>query len=306
MKLLVAIVGPTAVGKTEIGVTLAAFLQTDVISADSRQVFRELNIGTSKPSSNQLATVRHHLVNSHSILDSFDVAEFERESLKALSGIYQQHDVALLVGGSGLYIKVLCHGIDDIPKAAASIRGQLILQLESEGLASLQAELRKNDPLYYEVVDRNNPQRVIRALEVQRSSGKPFSGFLSGTRVKRPFEIMKIGLKMDRKDLNRRIAQWVEDMVNRGLFDEVANLSEYRHLNALQTVGYTEVFGFLDGKYGREEAIRVLKRNTRRYAKRQLTWFKKDSEVKWFHPEDLERIKNYVTEGNERLMGKYA
>lgn len=297
MKHLVAILGPTAVGKTEVGVLLAKFLQTEVISGDSRQVFRELNIGTAKPNSDQLAAVRHHLVNTHSIVEPFDAAEFEKEALKALSGIYKDHDVAVLVGGSGLYIKALCDGIDDVPRVAASIREDLKLQMQAEGLQSLQAELKQNDPSYYQVVDRNNPQRVIRALEVIRSTGKPFSYFLSGTRVKRDFETIKIGLEMDHKELYQRIDRRVEYMVSQGLFEEVFHLSDYRHLNALQTVGYKEVFDFFDGKYGKEEAVRLLKRNTRRYAKRQLTWFKKDSEVEWFHPEDLQGIQNYVRGG---------
>lgn len=294
MKQLVAIVGPTAVGKTEVAVILAKLLQTEVISGDSRQVFRELKIGTSKPNSDQLAVVKHHLVNTHSIFESFDAAAFEKEGLKALSGIYRHHDIAVLAGGSGLYIKALCDGIDDIPKVAASMRRELVLQREAEGLESLQAELKKNDPSYYEIVDRNNPQRVIRALEVIRSTGRPFSDFLSGSRVKRDFETIKIGLELERKELYMRIDSRVDEMVTGGLFDEAINLSEYRHLNALQTVGYTEIFDFFDGKYGKEEAVRLVKRNTRRYARRQLSWFKKDLEVEWFHPAGLPAMEEYI------------
>ncbi len=294
MNYLIAIVGPTAVGKTELAVQLAKRMQTEVISGDSRQVFRELSIGTAKPNSKQLASVRHHLVDSHTILDAFDAAEFEREGLKALKKIFRDHQVAVLVGGSGLYIKVLCEGIDEIPPVPETLGEQLALQYQTEGLYNLKEELRQNDPLYYEVVDRNNPHRVLRALEVLRATGKPFSTFLSGKSTKRDFETVKIGLEMTREELYERIDNRVENMVARGLFDEVQSLLEYRHLNALQTVGYQEVFDFFDGRYVQEEAIRLVKRNTRRYAKRQITWFKRDSEVKWFHAGNSAEIENYV------------
>ncbi len=289
-KTLIVVAGPTAVGKTALGVALAKHLNTEVISADSRQLYREMAIGTAKPTTEEMDGVRHHLVDSHSIHDTFTTGDFERESLQILERIFTKNNYAIVVGGTGMFINALCNGIDDIPSADEALRQQLNDRLGKEGLEVLVQQLKQLDPLYYEQVDRKNPQRVIRALEVSLQTGQPYSSFRTAPKVERPFNIIKIGLESEREALYSRIDQRMDKMLQGGLLQEAQALYPYKNLNALQTVGYSEIYGYLDGAYDWEEAVRLLKRNSRRYAKRQLTWFKRDQEIKWFEPGQMEAI----------------
>ena len=252
-------------------------------------------MGTAKPSSHQLATIKHHLVNSHSVKDSFDAATFEEAALKILARIFKDQNTAVMAGGSGLYIRAVCEGIDPHSKVGSFNQKRANFPMAKErdlkGFWKSSRRMIRNTSL---LVDLKNPQRVIRAIEVFRTTGRPFSEFRSGRRATRDFRTLKMGLDLGRDELFQRIDTRIDQMVNVGLFEEVRNLRDFRHLNALQTVGYKEVFDFFDGKYDQDEAIDLLKRNTRRYAKRQLTWFKKDPEVNWFPAQDSKRIKNYV------------
>jgi tRNA dimethylallyltransferase len=283
---LIVLVGPTAVGKTGMAIRLAKHFNTEVISADSRQVFREMEIGTAKPEKEELGTVPHHFVNSRSIAEGYDAGTYSLEARKVIDGIFERNAFAVLCGGSGLYIKAVLEGFDDYPPIPAQFRQDLISEFDKRGLAWLRQELSAKDPDYFEFVDRNNPQRMMRALEVIRFTGKPFSGFQKKEQKVLPFEASKIGLTLEREILYQRIDSRMDAMIAKGLFAEAESLFPRRHLSALQTVGYQEIFDFLEGKYDRDEAVRLLKRNSRHYAKRQLTWFRKDKEIQWFHPED--------------------
>ncbi len=281
---LISIVGPTAVGKTAFGIELARHLNTEIVSADSRQFYSEMEIGTAKPSIEELSLVNHHFVNSLSIQKFYSAGAFERDVLSSLKELFSTHDEVLMVGGSGLYVRAVWEGFDDIPDADDSIRKELIEQFKTNGIVSLLKELKIKDPLYYNEVDHQNHQRVIRALEVIRASGSMFSSYRNqGTKKERFFENVKIGLELDREVLYQRIDDRMDRMIQSGLFEEAEILYPHRHLNALQTVGYKEIFDFMDGKYDRAEAIRLLKRNSRRYAKRQMTWFKNDPEIRWLN-----------------------
>lgn len=291
---LILIVGPTAVGKTELCLNLAKKFKTDIVSCDSRQFYRELEIGTAKPNSDELAEVKHHLINSISIEDEYDVKQFEEDALRILEDLFKEKEVVLMTGGSGLFAKVVTEGLDEMPEVDPKIRSQIIQEYEEKGLAFLQKEVKKGDPAYFAVVDTKNPQRLMRALEVIRGTGRPFSSFRKQEKVKRPFRVLKIGLNRDREELYRRIDERMDQMIEAGLFEEAEKFFEKKHLNGLQTVGYQEIFGFLEGKYEREEAIRLLKRNSRRYAKRQLTWFKKDAEIQWFNPSEFNQIEKWI------------
>jgi len=293
-KHLLVIAGPTAVGKTETCLNLAKFFQTEIISSDSRQFYREMDLGTAKPNQEELAFVPHHFINSLSIHEDYDVRKFEKDTLELLRVLFQKNDPVLMTGGSGLYIDAVCHGFDDIPDIDPLIRQKLISDFEEKGISYLQTELRKLDPDYYEIVDKNNPQRLMRGLEVCYGTGKPYSSFRKNKKNIRDFLIIKIGLEREREELYRRIDQRMDVMIERGLFEEAEKLFPLRHLNALQTVGYSEIFGYLEGNYNREEAIRLLKRNSRRYAKRQLTWFKRIPEMAWFHPDDFDGLLAYI------------
>lgn len=295
-KHLICIVGPTAVGKTVVGIKLAQAFNTEIVSADSRQFYQEMEIGTAKPTKSELESVPHHFINSLSIRDSYDVGVYEREALAKLERIYKKHDLAILVGGSGLFVNALCNGLDEFPEVKPEIREKLIMELESAGLGSLNRELQRSDPAYFDVVDHRNPQRVIRALEVIRSTGKSFTHFRKKKPKVRPFDVITVGLELDRQLLYQRIDNRMDEMVASGLFSEAKGLLEFKKTNALQTVGYREIFGFLDGDYDRDEAIRLLKRNSRRYAKRQLTWFKRDSSTTWFDPRNWSEILIHVNE----------
>ncbi|GAB3223360.1 tRNA (adenosine(37)-N6)-dimethylallyltransferase MiaA [Algoriphagus aestuariicola] len=293
-KNLILVVGPTAVGKTDLCINLAKKFKTEIVSCDSRQFYRELNLGTAKPSPDELSQVPHHLINSLSIEDNYDVRRFEHDALEILDTIFKDGSIAVMTGGSGLFADAVTRGFDEIPDIDPDIRKRVISDYQSYGLDWLQTEVSRVDPEYYALVDRQNPQRLMRALEVFLGTGIKFSGFRQRKKTERPFRVIKIGLEREREELYHRIDQRMDQMINQGLFEEAESLFEKRHLNALQTVGYSEIFGYLEGNYDRSETIRLLKRNSRRYAKRQLTWFRRDPEIRWFHPDQLEEILSWL------------
>ncbi|MFT5618407.1 MAG: tRNA dimethylallyltransferase [Arenicella sp.] len=289
LKTLIVIVGPTAVGKTEFCVRLAKKLGTEVVSADSRQFYKELSIGTAKPTEKEMDGVPHHLVGNLSIQQDYSVADFEKDALEAISNIFEQNDFAILTGGSGLFIKAVCEGLDEMPKLQPEVRESLMAEFSENGLKNLLQELKEKDAEYFEKVDQQNHVRVIRALEVIRSSGKSFSSFRKGNPAKRPFKIVKIGLTRERQNLYGRINLRMRLMLEQDLFGEAKSVYQFREKNALQTVGYKEIFAFIDGEYDRERMVELLKQNSRRYAKRQLTWFRKDLEISWLHPTEFDK-----------------
>lgn len=280
-KTLIVIAGPTAVGKTAVAIKLAQQLHTEIVSADSRQFYREMSIGTAKPTEEELAAIKHHFINSHSITESFSVGDFEKQCLQLLDELFKTHDKVIMAGGSGLFIQAVTKGFDDLPVADTAIREQLNIELAEKGIQFFQERLKNVDPDYYTQVDLNNPQRLIRALEVFETTGKPFSSYRKAITNKRPFGVIEIGLDLPREVLYNRINQRVDIMISEGLVEEVRSLLPYRHLNALNTVGYSELFGYFDGKTDLDTAIALIKQNTRRFAKRQLTWFRKNKEIKW-------------------------
>lgn len=281
-KTLIVIAGPTAIGKTAMAIQLAQHYNTVILSADSRQFYREMSIGTAKPSPVELAAAQHYFIDSHSVTEPFSVGDFESQGLELLNHLFKTLDTVILVGGSGLYIKAITEGFDNIPTADEGIREKLNQEFEEKGIVYLQEKLKTADPVYYNQVDINNPQRVIRALEVFESTGQPFSSFRKAETNTRPFNIIKIALDMPREQLYDRINQRVDLMMEDGLLEEVKSLAPYRQLNALNTVGYSEIFDYLDGKITLEKAVDLIKQNTRRFAKRQLTWFRKDKDFHWF------------------------
>jgi len=291
---MIVLAGPTAVGKTDLSIRLAKKLNCDIISADSRQFFKELNIGTAKPTTAEMCGVNHHFIDFLSVKEDFSSGKFELEVLQLLPGIFDTNNRVIMTGGSGLYIQAVCDGMNDIPQVDPQFREDLYEELDRHGLDALLQELKVKDPGYYLSVDKNNPQRIIRALEICRGTGNPYSSFRQDHKSKRDFEIIKIGLDRAREDLFKRIDIRMDQMIARGLIEEAKINYQYRHLNALKTVGYKEVFDYLEGKYDFEETVRLLKRNSRRYAKRQLTWFKKDPEFEWFHPENFKSILMYI------------
>ena len=301
-KILIAIVGPTAVGKTALAIRLAQHFKTEIVSADARQVFREMNIGTAKPSNEELLAVKHHFINSRSIHENFNAGAFAEQAEVVINELFKRHEKIILCGGSGLYIKALLHGFDDMPEVPAGIRQSVIEDYEKNGLEWLQQSVSKSDPGYFEVADKQNPQRLMRALEVFRATGNPFSTFRNEKRKELGYQVIKIGLTLEREELYSRIDQRMDAMIASGLFEEAATLYPYKILNALQTVGYSEIFDFMDGKYDRDEAIRLLKRNSRRYAKRQLTWFMRDKEVRWFVPNEYDGIVQFIQENFSNLQ----
>ena len=301
-KCLVVIVGPTAVGKTALCVQLAQQLRTEVISADARQCYQDMAIGTAQPTTADMQGVPHHLVNCLPLHMPYNAALFTQDALKIMATLWNKCDHVLMTGGSGLYIQAVCQGLDTIPPTSPTIRADLNKALQTKGLPALVAALAAQDPAYYQVVDRNNPQRIIRALEVCLGTGQPYSTFRKHQPVTRPFTTIKIGLTRDRQEIYQRVDQRVEHMLDQGLIQEAMALYPYRHYNALQTVGYREIFGYLDGHYGQEEAIRLVKRNTRRYAKRQLTWFRRDAETRWFHPDEGAAILAHIQKTHTALQ----
>ena len=280
-KVLLAVVGPTAIGKTALGIQLAKYFDTEILSADSRQFFKEMEIGTAVPSQEELAQVPHHFIQHKSIFDPYSVGDFEKEAIDFLNELFQQKDTVIMVGGSGLYVDAVVNGLDEFPEVDPSIRAELNQELDKNGLSSLQEELKLKDPSYYKIVDLENPHRLIRALEVCRASGKPYSSFLNQPRPKRPFKTLYIGLEAPREVIYERINQRVDLMMEKGLLDEAQQLYPNQKLNALQTVGYKELFEYLDGHCTLESAVSEIKKNTRRFAKRQLTWLRKNNDILW-------------------------
>ncbi|WKZ58420.1 MAG: tRNA (adenosine(37)-N6)-dimethylallyltransferase MiaA [Cyclobacteriaceae bacterium] len=293
-KRLIVIVGPTAVGKTALAIELAQALGTEIISADSRQFYSEMTIGTAKPTGDELAVVRHHFIDSHSILQKYDAAQFGEDALMKVYELFEKHDSVIVCGGSGLYVKALLEGFDDIPEVPEEIREMVTEKYKAGGLPWLQQQVQKHDPEYYNVADQQNPARLSRALEVVLATGSSITSFQKRQKRVLPFKVIKIGLELEREELYRRIDERMDAMIEAGLFEEAEKLYPYREHNALQTVGYREIFDFMEGKYDREEAIRLLKRNSRRYAKRQLTWFKREGEIRWFSRTTVEDIFAYL------------
>ncbi|MDP4266736.1 MAG: tRNA (adenosine(37)-N6)-dimethylallyltransferase MiaA [Bacteroidota bacterium] len=293
-KKLIVICGPTAVGKTSLSIKLAKYFNTEILSADSRQFYSELKIGTAPPSKCELDEVKHHFIGSLSIKDYYNVAQFEIDGLRVLDEIFLNHDYAILVGGSGLYINALCNGIDELPDPDDSLRNSLKSDYNEKGLDFLKDRLFALDPEYYNKVDLSNPNRVIRAIEVCMKTGNSYTSLRTSTIKKRDFQIIKIGLNIERSILYNIINERVDRMFEAGLIEEAKNLYSLLGLNALKTVGYTELFDYFENKYSLEEAIEKIKTNSRRYAKRQLTWFRKDTSITWFHPENINEIIEYI------------
>jgi len=284
-KTCIIIVGPTAVGKTDLAVKVAQHFSTTIISCDSRQCFKELNIGVAKPSFAELKLVKHEFVDSHSIREVVNAAVFESYALEKMNAIFEQHDFAVMVGGTGLYVKSFCDGIDEVPQVDESVRKKINSTYQQQGLSWLQKEVKENDPLYFSKGEIQNPHRLLRALEVKLSTGKSITEFQTKQKKQRDFNVIKIGLELPRTELTERINRRVDIMMEDGLLAEVKELQPCRHLNALQTVGYKELFSYLDGTSSLQEAVTTIKINTRQYAKRQRTWFKKDEDTRWCKPE---------------------
>lgn len=284
---ILIICGPTAVGKTAFAIRLARQLQTEIISADSRQCYKELSIGVAKPSAEELFAVPHWFINSHSIAEEVNAGVFEQYALDAAAKIFRNHQSIVMVGGTGLYIKAFCEGMDDLPAVNPQIRQQVITAYEEKGLAFLQQQLAEKDTDFWRTAEQQNPQRLMRALEVYLSTGRSVNSFRTGDKKLRPFNIIKIGLHLSREQLNNRIDYRIDKMLGEGLLAEVSNLYPYRSLNALQTVGYKETFYYMENKCSLEEAVNRIKINTRQYAKRQMTWFKKDATIQWLNADEV-------------------
>ncbi|WP_298031388.1 tRNA (adenosine(37)-N6)-dimethylallyltransferase MiaA [uncultured Alistipes sp.] len=296
-KRLIVIVGPTGSGKTDLSIRIARRYGAPVLSTDSRQMYRGMAVGTAQPSPEQLQEVEHHFIASHDIKDNLSCGEYETQALARLDELFAAHDYVVAVGGSGLYVRALCEGMDDLPQADEELRRELASRLATEGLESLAAQLKTLDPAFYDKVDRSNPARVVRALEVCLQTGLPYSQLRTGTPRPRSFGIVKVGVDMPRDMLYERIDRRVDCMLADGLEAEARALYPYRHLNALQTVGYREFFDYFDGRTTYDEAVALIKRNSRRYAKRQLTWFRRDGGIRWFGPDDTEAIISYIDFG---------
>lgn len=293
-KTAIFIAGPTAVGKTDVAIQIAEWLQTEIISFDSRQFYKELKIGAAPPSPEELSRVPHHLVGHLSVKDDYNAGDFEKEALAKLDKIFETHDTAVLVGGSGLYMRILTDGFDEMPDIPAEVREKLNTELSEKGLEALANELQETDPEYYTTVDKQNPQRVIRALEVIRSTGNTYTSYRQGSKTERPFNITKIGLDLPREKLYERINLRVDKMMEAGLEQEVKQLLPYRNQNSMQTVGYKELIRYFDGEIDLATAVEEIKKNSRRYAKRQLTWFRREKDVEWFSPFEVDRIEGYL------------
>lgn len=279
------IVGPTAAGKTAAAIQVAEKLGTEIISADSRQIFKELNTGTAKPSAEELSRVVHHFISNKSIHEDYDAGEYGRDALALIHTLFEKYDQVVMVGGSGLYIKAALEGFDEMPDVTDQLRLDILKDYHAKGLPWLQQQVEQADPDFFSSVDKQNPQRLMRALELLRSTDKSMSDLRVKKKIDHPFEIIKLGLNLPREVLYERIDLRMDNMIKVGLFDEAKHFFEFRNLNALQTVGYREVFGYMEGEYDYDEAVRLLKRNSRRYAKRQLTWFQRDTEVNWLESE---------------------
>jgi tRNA dimethylallyltransferase len=292
--LLVVVAGPTAVGKTSLSIRLARHFSTAIISADSRQFYREMRIGTARPSAEEMKSVPHYFIGHLSIHEPYDIARFETDALDILEQLFLDHRVVIMTGGSGLYIHAVIHGVDDLPDPDPAIRETLESLYHQKGINALRAKLKLLDPVYYDEADISNPRRLLRALEVCMSAGIPYSSLRRKMPKQRNFSILRIGLSRERAELNRRIDARVDRMIAEGLPDEARQLLPFRHLNALNTVGYKEIFEYLEGRISQEEAAGLIKKNTRHYAKRQMTWFRKDPQYRWFHPDQGDEILEYI------------
>lgn len=291
---LIVLLGPTGVGKTDVSIKLATHFGTDIISADSRQFYREMRIGTAVPSEDQLKKVSHHFVRFLSVSDYYSVSRYETDVLRLLPELFSANRIALMTGGSGLYIDAVCRGIDDIPDVDPEVREKYQQKFRNEGLESLRIELKMRDPEYYRIVDLRNPIRIIRALEICATTGSTYSSFLTRSRRERDFKIIKTGLTRGRNELYEMINNRVDRMIAEGLEEEARQLMGMKGLNALNCVGYTELFEYFEGRITREKAIDLIKRNTRRYAKRQMTWWGRDKEITWFHPDQIKEIIEFI------------
>ncbi|SRX55626.1 tRNA (adenosine(37)-N6)-dimethylallyltransferase MiaA [Aequorivita sp. CIP111184] len=297
--LLICVVGPTAIGKTALSIKLAKAFSTEIISADSRQFYGEMRIGTAVPSKEELEAAPHHFIQNKSIFEDYSVGDFERDAIELLKNLFEKNKVAIMVGGSGLYVDAVVKGLDSFPNVSPEIREQLNSELNEKGIEALQRELKKVDAAYFEKVDIHNPHRLVRALEISRSTGKPYSSFLNKENEERDFETIIIGLTAERELIYERINQRVDKMINEGLLEEANSLLPHKQRNALQTVGYRELFEYFEGNITKEEAISEIKKNTRRFAKRQNTWFKKNEAIQWFnHDTDVSEILLYIKEKN--------
>jgi len=293
-KTLIVLTGPTGIGKTSIGISLAQYFKTEIVSSDSRQIFKELRIGTAVPGKHELSLVKHHFIHTHSINENYNASKYETEALSLLGKLFQKKNTVLLVGGSMLYIDAICKGIDIMPDVDQEIRNSLKTQFEKEGLESLRLQLKKQDTEYYKIVDLKNPARIIHALEICLTTGKTYSSFRSNPNKKRPFSIVKVGLNCKRELLHQRINNRVDLMMKEGLLVEAKSVYRQKHLNSLNTVGYRELFSYFDGEISLDKASELIKRNSRRYARKQLTWFRKDPQMNWFEPNQIQSIIKYI------------
>lgn len=299
---LIVVLGPTGVGKTNISLSLAEHFGCPIVSSDSRQFYRELKIGTAAPTEDQLKRVSHYFIGSHSIFDEYNAGQYEQDAITLLAELFQKHNVVMLVGGSMMYIDAVCNGMDDIPTVDLETRAFWQKEFAAKGLEYIQEELKRLDPVHYEQVDIQNPKRIIHALEICSMTGSPYSDLRTGQRKQRNFNILKIGLNRPRPELYERINLRVEEMMHEGLLQEAEQFYQYKHLNALNTVGYKELYEYMDGNWTLDFAVNMIKQDSRRYAKRQLTWFNRDKEIHWFQPEEEERILEFV---NDILNVKY-
>lgn len=294
MKSLIVILGPTGIGKTDLSIDIANEFETEIISSDSRQIYKELKIGTAVPTDEQLKKIKHHFIGNKSIYDYYNASMFEQEVLEVLNELFSNLNYVVMTGGSGMYINAVCDGIDDLPTIDQELRKNLINQYKEEGIESLRLQLKMLDPKSYSKIDLKNPKRILKALEVSIQTGRPYSSFLSESKKKRNFNIIKIGLQRDRDELYERINLRVDQMIEAGLIDEAKRFYKDRRLNSLNTVGYKELFEFFDEKITQTKAIELIKRNSRHYAKRQISWFSRDKEIVWFNPEKKEEIIEFI------------
>jgi len=293
-KYLIVLTGPTGIGKSGIGVKLAQHFGTEIVSSDSRQIYKELSIGTAVPGVDELAAAKHYFIQTHSVIENYNASRYENDALNIINSLFENHNLVLLVGGSMLYIDAVCKGIDIMPDADPEIRKSLKNILKAEGLESLRFQLKKLDPDYYDSVDLKNPNRIIHALEICIMTGKPYSSFRSNPKKERPFSIIKIGLNCEREKLHHKINTRVDKMIDAGLEEEARKFYHLKHLNSLNTVGYREFFSYFEGDITRETAIELIKRNSRRYARKQLTWFRNNNEMNWFEPEQIDDIIAFI------------
>lgn len=293
---LIVLIGPTGVGKTELSLSIAEHFQTCILSADSRQLYQDLKIGTAAPTPSQLARVPHHFVGTLGLTDYYSAAQYEADVLEKLEELFQHNDIVVLTGGSMMYVDAVCKGIDDIPTVDKETRELMLQRYEEEGLETLCAELKILDPEYYQIVDLKNPKRVIHALEICYMTGKTYTSFRTQKHKERPFRIIQIGLTREREELYDRINRRVDEMMQEGLLEEAKSVYPFKHLNSLNTVGYKEIFNYLDGEWSLDFAIEKIKQNSRIYSRKQMTWFKRNPNIQWFHPEQKEEIMNYIND----------